>query len=129
MSRQYKTAMGKNVDMAALILRNEKVRAVGNMNVNARGDIIDSNDQIINDAAKRVNRLYSKATTNVGANTGGTSPIPGSQHAMNVNQVSASSVTEQAKSVKQKKTKNSAAEPAQVDAADLDDFNEPNPQK
>lgn len=38
----YKTAQGKMVDMGALILQNENVRAVGNMGVNARGDKIDS---------------------------------------------------------------------------------------
>jgi hypothetical protein len=43
----YKTAMGKTVDMGALQLQNETVRAVGNMNVNARGDTLNSNNQII----------------------------------------------------------------------------------
>ena len=45
----HRSAMGKEVDMSALRQRNEKTRAVGNMNVNARGDIIDSNGQVIND--------------------------------------------------------------------------------
>ncbi len=39
---KYRTAMGKTVDMAALTAKNEKVRAVGNMSVNARGDTIDA---------------------------------------------------------------------------------------
>ena len=34
----YRTAMGKSVDMAALTAKNERTRAVGNMKVNARGD-------------------------------------------------------------------------------------------
>jgi len=33
---KFRTAMGKVVDMSALASRNEKVRAVGNMKVNAR---------------------------------------------------------------------------------------------
>ena len=43
MSRKiYKSAMGKTVDLGALLLQNEQVRAVGNMGVNAAGDRIDS---------------------------------------------------------------------------------------
>lgn len=36
----YTTAMGKTIDLGALILRNEKVPAVGNMNVNALGKVL-----------------------------------------------------------------------------------------
>ena len=43
----YKTARGKNIDMGALILQNENVRAVGNMKVNARGDLLDDKGQVI----------------------------------------------------------------------------------
>ena len=43
----YRTAMGKTVDMGALLLQNESVRAVGNMNVNARGDHIDGKNRVI----------------------------------------------------------------------------------
>lgn len=57
----YRTAQGKVVDMAQLVARNEKVRAVGNMNVNARGDIIDSHNRIIQDNTKRVKNSYTKA--------------------------------------------------------------------
>jgi hypothetical protein len=38
----YKSAMGRVVDLGALMLENENTRAVGNMGVNARGDIIDN---------------------------------------------------------------------------------------
>ena len=47
----YRTANGKMVDLGALQLQNENVRAVGNMGVNARGDIIDSGNA---DAARRL---------------------------------------------------------------------------
>ena len=56
----HRTAQGKMVDMARLASRNEKTRAVGNMNVNARGDIIDSNNQVIKDNTKRVKKSYQK---------------------------------------------------------------------
>jgi hypothetical protein len=38
MKRTYRTAQGKNIDLDSLILSNEKTIAMGNMNVNARGD-------------------------------------------------------------------------------------------
>jgi glycine cleavage system H lipoate-binding protein len=56
----YKTAMGKTVDLGALILQNEQVRAVGNMGVNAAGAIIDSNNQIIDQRNSQVQRQYKK---------------------------------------------------------------------
>jgi hypothetical protein len=62
----HRSAMGKEVDMSALRQRNEKTRAIGNMNVNARGDIIDSNGQVINDNNKRVNEYYMKSVINRG---------------------------------------------------------------
>lgn len=57
-----RSAMGKQVDMSALVAKNEKVRAVGNMNVNARGDVIDSENQVIQDNTKRVKNVYNKST-------------------------------------------------------------------
>lgn len=67
-----RTAMGKAVDMAALTTRNEKTRAVGNMSVNARGDVLDSNNQIINDNTRRVKAAYvnTVAPHSNGVNTG-----------------------------------------------------------
>ena len=46
-SKVYKTANGKTIDMGALMLKNENVRAVGNMKVNARGDELGAGGQII----------------------------------------------------------------------------------
>ena len=65
---KYRTAMGKTVDMAALAARNEKVRAVGNMNVNARGDTIDALGRVITPVTKKVGEGYQKTVTNRAAN-------------------------------------------------------------
>mgnify|MGYP003349581919 CR=1 FL=1 len=59
----YKTAQGKTVDMGSLALQNEHVRAVGNMNVNARGDLLDDNNQIISSKPQQVNQQYNKEVT------------------------------------------------------------------
>jgi hypothetical protein len=58
----YKSAMGKSVDMGSLLLQNERVRAVGNMNVNARGDRLDSNNQIVEPKNQQVQRRYNRQT-------------------------------------------------------------------
>jgi hypothetical protein len=54
--------MGKTVDMGSLLLQNERVRAVGNMNVNARGDRLDSNNQIVEPKNQQTQRRYRKQT-------------------------------------------------------------------
>jgi hypothetical protein len=60
----YKTAMGKTVDMSALAAKNEKTRAVGNMKVNARGDTIDAQGHITKTATTKVNDSYNKTVGN-----------------------------------------------------------------
>lgn len=58
----YKSANGKPVDMGALRLQNEKVRAVGNMKVNARGDEINDLNQVIRKKPEQVNSQYGQQT-------------------------------------------------------------------
>lgn len=60
----YRTALGKTVDMAALQTRNERVRAVGNMSVNARGDTIDAFGNVVKPITEKVNEKYSKTVGN-----------------------------------------------------------------
>jgi len=59
----YRSANGKTVDMGALRLKNERVRAVGNMKVNARGDEIDDYNRVITSKNEAVNRQYKKTVT------------------------------------------------------------------
>lgn len=67
-SKVYKTAQGKSVDLGTIMLQNEHVRAVGNMGVNARGDLIDSNNTVIETKSRQIQRQNQK-TTNVSATT------------------------------------------------------------
>jgi len=60
----YRTAQGKIVDMGKLMLQNEQVRAVGNMNVNARGDQIDHQNQVVSKKSAQVQRQYNRQITN-----------------------------------------------------------------
>ena len=63
----YRTAQGKSLDMAALAAKNEKVRAVGNMKVNARGDTIDGQGRVIRPATQKVAEQYQKSVGNKSA--------------------------------------------------------------
>jgi hypothetical protein len=65
----YKSAMGKTVDLGALLLQNENIRAVGNMNVNARGDILDSSNRVTEPKNRQVQRRYNKQTNVSGGST------------------------------------------------------------
>jgi hypothetical protein len=58
----YKTAQGKTVDLGAIILQNEHVRAVGNMNVNARGDLLDGSSRVIDPRNQQVARQMERTT-------------------------------------------------------------------
>lgn len=64
----YRTAQGKPLDMSALSSRNEKVRAVGNMKVNARGDTIDSHGRVLVPVTKKVGNAYEQTVSNKQAN-------------------------------------------------------------
>ena len=65
----YHTAQGKQIDLGALLLKNEHVRAVGNMNVNARGDLLDSQNKPIDTRNNQLAKQYKKQVTNVQADT------------------------------------------------------------
>lgn len=72
----YRTAGGRVVDMEQLALKNEKVRAVGNMSVNARGDVVDGNNNLTSSRAAQVNKSYRKQTGNVPKDV----PVQSSNH-------------------------------------------------
>jgi len=60
--KTYRSAQGKMVDIGALQLQNEDIRAVGNMAVNARGDLIDAWNRPINSRNQQVARQYGRQT-------------------------------------------------------------------
>ena len=73
--KTYRTAQGRVVDLGAMIAQNETVRAVGNMNVNARGDVIDNQGRVLSTRGEQVNRNLNRQTN---ANSG---PVPSSNRA------------------------------------------------
>jgi hypothetical protein len=63
-SKVYKTAQGKTVDMGRLALQNENVRAVGNMKVNARGDLVDDMNRVVSKKTEQVQKQYNHQINN-----------------------------------------------------------------
>ena len=64
-SKIYRSAQGKSVDLGTIMLQNEHTRAVGNMKVNARGDKLDNNNQVIETKTQQIQRQNDRTSTNV----------------------------------------------------------------
>lgn len=75
MARNYRTAQGKVIDMNALRAKNERLRAVGNMKVNARGDTIDSAGNILVPVTEKVGKSYQKTVGNRSAQNRQPKPV------------------------------------------------------
>lgn len=58
MAKMHRTANGKQLDIEALKTKHEKTRALGNMNVNARGDEVDSKGNIVRRREEIVQQHY-----------------------------------------------------------------------
>ena len=68
MGRIYKTARGKSLDMASLIAKQEKTRAVSNINaINSRGDEIDQAGNVVRSNTQRVADTYASQVGTQGA--------------------------------------------------------------
>lgn len=65
--KQHRSAQGKVIDMTALMTKNERVRAVGNMKVNARGDIIDDHGKVVVPVTQKVGAAYQATVGNKSA--------------------------------------------------------------
>jgi len=64
---KYRSAQGKMIDMSALAAKNERVRAVGNMKVNARGDTVDDEGKILVPVTQKVGQKYQRTVGNKSA--------------------------------------------------------------
>ena len=53
-----KTNRGQTIDMAGLVLQNETAVAVGNMNVNARGDVLGKGGAVVKPKTEVIAKYY-----------------------------------------------------------------------
>ncbi len=56
--RMYRTMQGRMVDIEKLRAANESVQAVGNMNVNARGDVIGRGGKVVTSKETVIRKYY-----------------------------------------------------------------------
>jgi len=61
MTKVYKSARGKMIDIDRIKLSNENTNAVGNMRVNARGDLIGANGQVAMGRNQIMDQAYAVA--------------------------------------------------------------------
>ena len=54
--RMYRTMQGRMVDIEKLRAANESVQAVGNMNVNAKGDVLGAGGQVVTPKEKIIQK-------------------------------------------------------------------------
>lgn len=62
MSKIYKTATGRSIDMDKFRLQHEKEQAIGNMKVNARGDEVDNSNKIVRNRNEIMREHYKNKT-------------------------------------------------------------------
>ena len=74
--RMYRTMQGRMVDIEKLRSANEHVRAVGNMNVNARGDVLGPSGQIATPKAKVMQKYYEQPKGRVDDTPARAKPTP-----------------------------------------------------
>ncbi len=74
--RMYRTMQGRMVDIEKLRTANETVRAVGNMNVNARGDVLGPHGQITTSKAEVMQKYYEQPKGKVDDTPARAKPTP-----------------------------------------------------
>ena len=74
--RMYRTMQGRMVDIEKLRTANETVRAVGNMNVNARGDVLGPGGQITTSKAEVMQKYYEQPKGKVDDTPARAKPTP-----------------------------------------------------
>ena len=74
--RMYRTMQGRMVDIEKLRTANETVRAVGNMNVNARGDVLGPGGQIATSKAEVMQKYYEQPKGKVDDTPARAKPTP-----------------------------------------------------
>ena len=74
--RMYRTMQGRMVDIEKLRAVNENTRAIGNMNVNARGDVLGPGGQIATTKANVIAKYYEQPKGKVDDTPARAKPTP-----------------------------------------------------
>jgi len=74
--KMYRTMQGRMVDIEKLRSANESTLAVGNMNVNARGDVVGSGGQVVTPKAEVIKQYYEQPKGKVSEGPASTKQTP-----------------------------------------------------
>jgi hypothetical protein len=123
--KMYRSSQGKSIDLGSLLLQNENVRAVGNMGVNARGDVINNKNKSIDSRVNQKKRQYNKqiGPQDVVPSESKTKLAAAVADEVVVDPVVAEpkkTITKKTKASKTKVTKPKVATPEKVKSADID---------
>ena len=77
--KMYRTMQGRMVDIEKLRSANESTLAVGNMNVNARGDVLGSGGQVVTPKAEVIKKYYEQPKGKVSEGPASTKQKPAQQ--------------------------------------------------
>ena len=77
--RMYRTMQGRMIDIEKLRAANESTQAVGNMNVNARGDVLGAGGKVVTKKAEVIQKYYEQPKGKVAEGPVGGKQIPAPQ--------------------------------------------------
>ena len=77
--KMYRTMQGRMVDIEQLRSANESTLAVGNMNVNARGDVMGTGGQVVTPKAEVIKKYYEQPKGKVSEGPASTKQKPAQQ--------------------------------------------------
>lgn len=115
--RMYRSMQGRMIDIDKLRASNEDVRAVGNMNVNARGDVIAKGGNIVKTKAEVIKKYYEQPRGMVDDTPTTMRPAPAVRKEITPPKPKPVPPTSQTKAPRQVKPKSATAPKKGIDAA------------
>ena len=114
--RMYRTMQGRMIDIEKLRGVNEQVKAVGNMNVNARGDVMGVGGNVATPKSQVIKKYYEAPKGRVDDTPIRAKPTPPTRTAPQPKEVETKTVAQPKKVTKQTKSK-AATSKKGIDAA------------
>ena len=106
--RMYRTMQGRMVDIEKLRAANESVQAVGNMNVNARGDVLGAGGKVVTRKEQIIKKYYEQPK-GMGSDTPSRGkPMPAPKAAKKMSPVAPKPVPKKVVAPQPKKTQSTA---------------------
>ena len=115
--RMYRTMQGRMIDIEKLRGANEQVKAVGNMNVNARGDVMGVGGNVATPKSQVIKKYYEAPKGRVDDTPARAKPTPPRRTAPQPKAVEAKPAPQPKKVTRQTKSKTVSTPKKGIDAA------------